>query len=79
MANGTGEFRAETTEMDHQIDEKIDSLLASIGGSMDNPVSFVSEKNTHVDSVQFVIQTEAIEIEQPGSSQTPEKDVYKRQ
>ena len=74
MANGTGEFRAETTEMDHQIDEKIDSLLDSIGGSMDNPVSFVSEKNTHVDSVQFVIQTEAIEIEQPGSSQTPEKE-----
>ena len=74
MANGTGEFRAETTEMDHQIDEKIDSLLDSIGGSMDNPVSFVSEKNIHVDSVQFVIQTEAIEIEQPGSSQTPEKE-----
>ena len=74
MANGTGEFRAETADMDSQIDEEIDSLLDSIGGNMDNPVSFVSKKNTHVDSVQFVIQTEAIEIEQTDSPQVPEKE-----
>ena len=52
MADGTGEFRAETADMDSQIDEEIDSLLDSIGGNMDDPVSFVSKKNTHVDSVQ---------------------------
>ncbi|MCH1984302.1 hypothetical protein MCG98_17175 [Ruminococcus sp. OA3] len=64
MADGTGEFRTETADMNDQIDEEIDSLLKSIGGSMENPVSFVSEKNTNVDSVQFVIQTEAIEVEE---------------
>ena len=74
MADGTGEFRAETADMDSQIDEEIDSLLDSIGGNMDDPVSFVSKKNTHVDSVQFVIQTEAIEIEQTDSPQVPEKE-----
>ena len=55
MADGTGEFRTETADMNDQIDEEIDSLLESIGGSMDDPVSFVSEKNTNVESVQFVI------------------------
>ena len=64
MADGTGEFREETADMNGQIDKEIDRLLESIGGSMDNPVSFVSEKNTNVDSVQFVIQTEAIEVDE---------------
>ncbi|HIQ97362.1 MAG TPA: hypothetical protein IAB26_12470 [Candidatus Limivivens merdigallinarum] len=64
MADGTGEFRTETTDMDDQIDEEIDTLLESIGGSMEDPVSFVSRKNTNVDSVQFVIQTEAIQVEE---------------
>ena len=64
MADGTGEFRTETADMNDQINEEIDSLLESIGGSMDDPVSFVSEKNTNVESVQFVIQTEAIEVEE---------------
>ncbi len=64
MAEGTGEFRTETANMNEQIDEKIDTLLESIGGSMDAPVSFVSEKNTNVESVQFVIQTEAIKVDE---------------
>lgn len=63
MANGTGEFRSETSNMDSKVNQEIDGLLKSIGGDMDNPESFVSSKNTHVDSVQFVIQTDAIESE----------------
>lgn len=64
MAEGTGEFRTETADMDEQIDKEIDTLLESIGGSMDAPVSFVSEKNTNVESVQFVIQTDAIKVDE---------------
>ena len=30
---------------------------------------FVSEKNTNVESVQFVIQTEAIEVEEPAETE----------
>ena len=71
MADGTGEFREETADMNGQIDKEIDRLLESIGGSMDNPVSFVSEKNTNVDSVQFVIQTEAIEVDEVKDVQGP--------
>lgn len=64
MADGTGEFREETADMNTQIDEEIDKLLDSIGGGMEEPVSFVSEKNTNVESVQFVMQTDAIEVEE---------------
>lgn len=71
LADGTGEFREETSDMNAQIDEEIDSLLETIGGSMKDPVSFVSEKNTNVDSVQFVIQTEGIEIEETEETAAP--------
>mgnify|MGYP002577791454 CR=1 FL=1 len=69
MADGTGEFRTETADMNDRMDEEIDSLLESIGGSMKDPVSFVSEKNTNVESVQFVIQTEAIEVEEADEAE----------
>ena len=69
MADGTGEFRTETADMNDRMDEEIDSLLESIGGSMEDPVSFVSEKNTNVESVQFVIQTEAIEAKEADEAE----------
>lgn len=76
MSEGTGEFRTETSGMDKQIDKEIDSILDSIGGSMDNPVSFVSEKNANMDSVQFVIQTDAIEVEDaPAVQDTIEEEL----
>ena len=37
-------------------------MITEATGSDVDVTSFVSEKNTNVDSVQFVIQTEAIEI-----------------
>ena len=64
MAEGTGNFRTQTANMNEQMDEKIESLLESIGGSMENPVSFASEKNSNVNAVQFVIQTKEIEMEE---------------
>ena len=47
--------------MDGEISEKIDEMLEGITGGGAETVSFVSEKNTEVDSVQFIIRTEAIE------------------
>lgn len=64
MAEGAGAFRSETSNMDEQIDEQIDSLLEFIGGSMVDLVLFVFEKNTNVRSVQFVIQTDVIEMKE---------------
>ena len=47
--------------MDTQISDEIDSMTSSITGGDGETASFVSDKNTNVDSVQFVIKTAAIE------------------
>ncbi|MGN0406136.1 MAG: hypothetical protein ACI4F1_12990 [Bariatricus sp.] len=64
LKDGTGELRDKTSGMDTQISDKIDEMLESITGGGGETVSFVSEKNTNVEAVQFVIQTEAVEIEE---------------
>lgn len=74
MAEGTGDFRSQTADMDSQVDEEIDRLLETIGGSSGPCVSFISEKNTNVDAVQFVITTDAIEIEEEQTVQTTETE-----
>ena len=61
LAEGTAEFVEKTADMDTQIDDEIHAMTASICASDAEVVSFVSEKNTAVDSVQFVIKTAAIE------------------
>lgn len=61
LADGTSEFVEKTSDMDTQISDEIDSMTSSISGSDTEVVSFVSYQNTNVDSVQFVIKTEAIE------------------
>lgn len=66
LSDGTGEMKDKTTDMDTQVDEKIDSMISSISGGDSETVSFVSDKNTAVDSVQFVIKTEPIEISEPA-------------
>lgn len=61
LADGTSEFVDKTADMDTQISDEIDSMTSSVTGSDAETVSFVSDKNTDVDSVQFVIKTAAIE------------------
>lgn len=59
LTNGTSEFVDQTSDMDPQISDEIDSMTNSFSGG--DTISFVSEKNTHVNAVQFVIKTAAIE------------------
>lgn len=61
LHDGTKEFYDKTDDMDDQIQDKIDTMLDSLTGSDDKTISFVSDKNTNVQSVQFVIKTDAIE------------------
>ena len=61
MAEGTGEFSKETSGLQDEVDEQIDSMLEKFTGSDSEVVSFVSEKNTNVESVQFVIKTTGVE------------------
>lgn len=62
LKNGTGEFVKETDGIETEVSGEIDSMITEATGSDVEITSFVSEKNTNVDAVQFVIQTEAIEI-----------------
>lgn len=73
FADGTSEFVDKTSDMDTQIKDEIDSMTSSITGSKAEVVSFVSDKNTDVDSVQFVIKTAAIEKAETASSDTVEE------
>lgn len=64
LKDGTGEMRDETDGMDTQITDKIDEMVNGITGGDYELVSFVSEKNTNVKAVQFVIQTESVQIKE---------------
>ncbi len=64
MSDGTGEFYEKTDGMDSKIEEEIEDMIASISGGDAEVVSFVSDKNTNVKAVQFVIKTASIEEEE---------------
>ena len=61
LNDGTNEFYTKTSDMDTQVEDAIDEMVSSISGGDDETVSFVSDKNTDVEAVQFVIKTDAIE------------------
>ncbi len=73
MASGAGALHSETNGLDVQAE--IDSLLEGIGGNMDAPLSFVSEENGTISSVQFVIQTGEISAPEPE----PEPEVQEEE
>lgn len=68
LKDGTGEMRDETDGMDTQITDKIDEMVNGITGGDYEPVSFVSDKNTNVKAVQFVIQTESVQIKEADAA-----------
>ncbi len=61
LADGTSELRDKTNLIDSTATEELDDMLNSMSKEYD-VVSFVSDKNTEVSLVQFVITTEAVEI-----------------
>jgi len=60
LKDGTEELRTKTSEADTEIEEKVDELLDTVSGGDTEITSFVSEKNTNINKVQFVIKTEGI-------------------
>lgn len=69
LKNGTGEFVKETDGVEDELGGEVDKMIAEATGSDVKITSFVSDKNTNVDAVQFVIQTEAVEIAEVGDTQ----------
>ncbi len=71
LHNGTETFAQQTDGIDGKVDAQIQTVLDSLTGGED-VYSFVSEKNTDVDAVQFVIKTAAVEkAEEPVQEETP--------
>lgn len=66
IKEGTAALAEGTDGMDGTIQEQIDGLLDSVTGGQAEPESFVSDKNTSVRAVQFVIRTPAIEKPAPA-------------
>lgn len=64
MSEGIGTFKNETSGLQDEIDDKIDTMIESFTGGDYEVKSFVSEKNANVSSVQFVIQTGAVKAEE---------------
>ena len=63
LKEGTGEFLDQISGSEDEISGMIDAIVESFSGSDVQLGSFVSDKNTNVKSVQFVIKTEAIDTE----------------
>ncbi|MGN1234551.1 MAG: hypothetical protein ACI4U2_01040, partial [Christensenellaceae bacterium] len=74
LKDGLQEFYEQTIDMDTEISDKIQELIDEMTGSGYELNSFVSEKNADVSSVQFVIQTEAIEIPDPPAPEQPQEE-----
>lgn len=72
LSDGTDEFYSETKNMDTKITDKIDDTIDEMTGKNIKTVSFVSDKNTNVDSVLFVIKTP--EIKKPEIEDTVEEE-----
>lgn len=81
LASGAGEFESQTSGMDSVINDEIGSIMASIGGGSSDVSSFVSDKNTAVNAVQFVIKTPAVsapEIESSDFDSEPELTFWQK-
>lgn len=68
--NGTKALREGTADMDQKAIDQIDKILSELTGGDTAIKSFVSEKNTTVTAVQFVLKTAAIEAEKAESSES---------
>lgn len=76
MKSGTEEFYDSTKDMDTEVTESIDETIDDMTGKNVETVSFVSDKNTNVKSVLFIIKTPAVEkAEVKESEEEPEEEL----
>ncbi|MBU5468049.1 YhgE/Pip domain-containing protein [Virgibacillus sp. MSJ-26] len=74
LTEGTNELHNETNDLPDEMQDKIDELMEDYENSDFEPQSFVSDKNKKVDVVQFVLQTEKIEVEEPETEDVEEEE-----
>lgn len=77
LEEGTSELERETNNLPNQVDEEVEKMLEEFDFSDFEPTSFVSEENDKIEIVQFVLQTEAIQIEEPETDDEQEDEEEK--
>jgi putative membrane protein len=71
---GTKTFNAGASQMESQMNDQLDSLLAMLSNDGKVYHSFVSDDNTNVNFVQFVIKTDGISIKAKEPATDPKPD-----
>ncbi|WP_235791742.1 YhgE/Pip domain-containing protein [Virgibacillus salidurans] len=74
LKSGTEELHESTSDLPDQMQSEVDEMLEEYDGSDFEPQSFVSGQNEKVDIVQFVLQTESIEAEEPETTEEGEEE-----
>lgn len=75
LHGGTTELYQETKDLPEQMQNEINERIAQYDKSDFEPVSFVSHQNEQISSVQFVIKTQSIEVEEQETKQAaPQKE-----
>jgi len=69
LKNGTEELQERTDDLPGEMQSEVDQMMDEYDASDFEPQSFVSDKNKKVDVVQFVLQTESIEVEEPETTE----------
>lgn len=64
LHDGTTELQKETSDLPDQLKSEIDILMEEFDYSGFKPTSFVSKENEKVGVIQFVLQTESIELDE---------------
>lgn len=74
LEDGTEKLQEETSDMPGQMKSEVDEMLEEFDFSDFEPTSFVSDENKKVDVVQFVLHTEAIEMEETKAEEQEEEE-----
>jgi len=78
---GTKKFSAGTNKMEKEFQSQLDSLLAMLSNDDKVYRSYVSDDNTNVNFVQFVMKTTGVSIaaEEPAKEPAPaEKNLWEK-
>lgn len=68
LADGVQELADATRDLPDQMQEEINTMVEEFSKIDFDPVSFVSPKNTHIHSVQFILKTEEIKLKEDNQS-----------
>ncbi|HHT20527.1 MAG TPA: hypothetical protein GXZ74_03715 [Tissierellia bacterium] len=74
LADGTDQLARETDGMDEQMKQQIEEMTEEFLPKDFDPVSFVSNKNTEVEVVQFVIMGQGINLTPEEAEEVVEED-----